>query len=274
MLKKIYKKSRSKDEAEKPFWISYADLMTAGMALFLVVMAVTIISLKKKYSEKSLAERNRERSISACFDELKKRTSEFSDLKEKQFNLEPKSNESLISNKGKSINSISSKNIFYNKGESIRIDLGQIVKFKNNDWRLSLKQSDFIREYMPKVIDWVTTKECSKFFRRVMVEGYTSKTGNYIYNLGLSQKRSKQIVCALFDKNIENKFLVSNFHKNKIKDLFLVGGYSFNDQKKSDKESRRVELKLEFWKLKEKQVKRKNNLQQTTLSDKKLGVCS
>ena len=28
------------DEAEKPFWISYSDLMTALMVLFLVVMAV------------------------------------------------------------------------------------------------------------------------------------------------------------------------------------------------------------------------------------------
>lgn len=29
--------ARSKDEGEKPFWISFADLMTAMMILFLVV---------------------------------------------------------------------------------------------------------------------------------------------------------------------------------------------------------------------------------------------
>ena len=43
-----FKKSH-KDEGEKPFWISYSDLMTACMTLFLVVMAVTIVMLKKKY---------------------------------------------------------------------------------------------------------------------------------------------------------------------------------------------------------------------------------
>ena len=32
----IIVKRGSKDEAEKPFWISYADLMTALMVLFLV----------------------------------------------------------------------------------------------------------------------------------------------------------------------------------------------------------------------------------------------
>ncbi|HGW3093389.1 TPA: flagellar motor protein MotB, partial [Escherichia coli] len=30
-------RQRRSDEAEKPFWISYADLMTAMMVLFLVV---------------------------------------------------------------------------------------------------------------------------------------------------------------------------------------------------------------------------------------------
>ena len=31
----------TQDEGEKPFWISFADLMTACMTVFLVVMAVT-----------------------------------------------------------------------------------------------------------------------------------------------------------------------------------------------------------------------------------------
>ena len=44
---RAHKKSH-KDEGEKPFWISYADLMTACMTLFLVVMAVTIVMLQKK----------------------------------------------------------------------------------------------------------------------------------------------------------------------------------------------------------------------------------
>ena len=34
---------RSKEEAEKPFWISFSDLMTALMVLFLVAMAVALM---------------------------------------------------------------------------------------------------------------------------------------------------------------------------------------------------------------------------------------
>ena len=35
----------SRDEAEKPFWISFSDLMTALMVLFLVAMAVALVSV-------------------------------------------------------------------------------------------------------------------------------------------------------------------------------------------------------------------------------------
>ena len=36
---------RGKADGEKPFWISYADLMTAMMVLFLSAMAVTIAAV-------------------------------------------------------------------------------------------------------------------------------------------------------------------------------------------------------------------------------------
>ena len=44
-------KRGSKGEPEKPFWISYADLMTALMVLFLVVMSVALLAVTKTASE-------------------------------------------------------------------------------------------------------------------------------------------------------------------------------------------------------------------------------
>ncbi len=35
----------NKDEAEKPFWISFSDMMTALMVLFLVAMAVALLAV-------------------------------------------------------------------------------------------------------------------------------------------------------------------------------------------------------------------------------------
>src|SRR5262245_34067288 len=41
----------ARDEAEKPFWISYADLMTALMALFLIVMVVALVNVQQQAAQ-------------------------------------------------------------------------------------------------------------------------------------------------------------------------------------------------------------------------------
>ena len=43
MLVQPPRRRRPRDEAEKPFWISFSDLMTALMVLFLVAMAVGLL---------------------------------------------------------------------------------------------------------------------------------------------------------------------------------------------------------------------------------------
>ena len=79
MFNRAYKKPKPKDEAEKPFWISYSDLMTACMTLFLVVMAVTIVFLEDKYKPKP---DYRGEAIQSCFSELEKNASkQFPDAK-------------------------------------------------------------------------------------------------------------------------------------------------------------------------------------------------
>ena len=49
MFYQLNRRRKAKEDAEKPFWISYSDLMTACMTLFLVVMAVEIVSLEKQF---------------------------------------------------------------------------------------------------------------------------------------------------------------------------------------------------------------------------------
>ena len=49
---------RGKSEGEKPFWISYADLMTAMMVLFLSAMAVTIAAITRKVTGPEEQRRN------------------------------------------------------------------------------------------------------------------------------------------------------------------------------------------------------------------------
>jgi heme/copper-type cytochrome/quinol oxidase subunit 2 len=49
-LRLPYRRS-TQDEAEKPFWISFSDMMTALMVLFLVVMTVTLLAVTHTISQ-------------------------------------------------------------------------------------------------------------------------------------------------------------------------------------------------------------------------------
>ncbi len=42
---------KTQDDAEKPFWISFSDMMTALMVLFLVVMTVTLLAVTHTVSQ-------------------------------------------------------------------------------------------------------------------------------------------------------------------------------------------------------------------------------
>ena len=42
---------RAREEAEKPFWISFADLMAALTVLFLLAMSVALLAVTKNVTE-------------------------------------------------------------------------------------------------------------------------------------------------------------------------------------------------------------------------------
>ncbi|OGT42062.1 MAG: hypothetical protein A3F13_01940 [Gammaproteobacteria bacterium RIFCSPHIGHO2_12_FULL_40_19] len=235
-------KRGNKQDGEQPFWISFADLMTACMTLFLVVMAVTIIELQKKYEGQIAQEKARKDSIESCSNELK------NDPEVKKHNAQ----------------------INFNNGDAIRIDLGSVVNFDSGRYSISNDGSRFLRSYIPSVLKTVKSKQCKQFFKKVVVEGYTDIDGTYMTNLQLSLQRSRQVVCELSKSDDVGKTLTSDELKE-IRDLFLVGGFSFNSLKKVKAESRRVELKLEFWPLNEKKLE--DDSRANDLSNKEFGRC-
>lgn len=205
---------RGRDEGEKPFWISYADLMTALMMLFLVVMVVSLFAITSR-SDRHEAE------VDACMSEF-------------QIMAKPYSGVDVdVANR--------------------RVSFGERARFANKDYNLSVDSARRLREFAPVVLQFSNSACGKKLLKRVVVEGYTSKTGTYLFNLDLSLKRAHSVLCALFDKPVSGETPLTDEARQHIRRLFLVGGYSFNSGRGSDEESRRVELKLEFWGLDEKE---------------------
>ena len=60
-------------------------------------------------------------------------------------------------------------------------------------------------------------------------------------------------MCALLDPKFSTANL-TDLQKNQVKQLFLAGGVAFNGAKDSKEASRRVELRLNFYGLKEKET--------------------
>ncbi len=215
MLNRIVLKRGQRQEGESPFWISFSDLMTALMALFLLVMAVTLISVTKEVTSAEQRKIQREQDIKELMSTIQEQSREFPEVKV---------NESTY-----------------------RIDLGNVVQFESARSDIQERGARFLRRYVPVLLKAQESELGQKWIRRIVVEGFTDQDGTYLYNLGLSLDRSQRVVCVLFASPYPDEQPLSELQKRQIRDLFLVGGYSFNSMKESKEASRRVELKVDFW---------------------------
>lgn len=202
----------SRDEAEKPFWISFADLMTALMVLFLVVMAVALLAVTKTASENDIQAAQHKQDVDACMVQAVSAAKKFDGVK-------------VIP-------------------ERRVIDFGDRARFALNSSSLSSEQQGVLRRFVPELLSMAQTPSCQRVLKRIVVEGYTDRTGSYLGNLNLSLMRSQRVLCAMFAT--EGEFLLNNRQKQAVRDVFLVGGFAFNASKDTADESRRVEMRIEF----------------------------
>ena len=219
MFAPIIVKRRSKDEAEKPFWISYADLMTALMVLFLVVMSVALLAVTRTVSQIEQEKAQRQEDIAKLLDEVEQAADRYPGVK-------------------------------VDRDRDI-IDFGDKAHFDKGRYSLNPDQDRLLRAFVPEVLAIARNDLGRKWLKQIVVEGFASPEGDYLYNLNLSLERSQRVLCTLFAPPYSDEKSMTPAELEQVRDLFLVGGYSFNATKydaatKSYDESRRVELRLEF----------------------------
>ena len=236
---------QTRDEAEKPFWISFSDLMTACMTVFLIVMAVTVVSMK---------------------DEIERIKRVTAYARERQSEIEQFANQL----RGSSEQAYPQVKVEIIK-DTVNIDLGSGVNFVSGSADISDAGSRFLRGYLPKVLEAAKTDLGKKWLKRVVVEGFTDTDGSYLFNLDLSLQRSRKVVCAMYAPPAKGELAMPQDELEQIRDLFLVGGYSFNSMQASKAKSRRIELKLEFWQAGEKEQMQKQP--KPDLTGKAFGRC-
>jgi outer membrane protein OmpA-like peptidoglycan-associated protein len=219
VLSQAIKPARRKQEAERPFWISYADLMTAMMTLCLVAMAVTILAMSQELKQELSAEDTRAQQILSICSQIKA--------------------------------GIGSRPEIHVNCKDNRIDFGAAGRFGYQDYRLRPEVQADLAALVPVILQASDSTDGRKWFKQVVIEGYTDTKGPYLYNLYLSLKRSYWMMCMLVDPKRNAALGLSEQQIQQVRELFLAGGVSFNEAKQSDDASRRVELRLQFFTRKE-----------------------
>ncbi|MFP3523850.1 type I Zorya anti-phage system protein ZorB1 [Pantoea sp. SIMBA_072] len=214
-------KKRRSDEAEKPFWISYADLMTAMMVLFLVVMVASLSSVTQRIQRAEEGEKVRGKDIAKLCERL--------ELHARNVN----------------------KTIVVDCHDN-RISFGEAGRFDHNRFFLNAEGQKALQDVVPLVLDAADSEEGKKWFKQIVIEGFTDTDGSYLYNLHLSLQRSEWVMCSLLDSRSPLQNSISTEQQIQIRKLFLAGGVSFNNAKESKEASRRVELRMQFFGLKDK----------------------
>lgn len=207
---------RARAEGEKPFWISFSDLMSALMVLFLVAMSVALLAVTKKISDEEREDKERVAAIVTLMDEIREVVSakEFEGVR-------------VIGN---------------------TIDFGPRGTFeKEGQNTLSAPQRELLWQFTPRLLEKLRTTEASRhWFKRAVVEGYSSQSGKYLFNLNLSLERSARVLCELLREPRNGEVPLSEEDRRLIATKFFVGGASFNSLRATAEGSRRIEFKLEF----------------------------
>lgn len=222
---RIVLKRGGKDEPEKPFWISFSDLMTALMVLFLVAMSVALLAVTKTVTEAEKAREEREKELKELLGQVERAAQQLGISVERNRNV---------------------------------IDFKERALFDTGSHKLKADQAALLRRFVPKVLEIARNELGKRWLKRIVVEGFTDQRGTYLYNLNLSLQRSQRVLCALLGPPGSDEVAMTPDELEQIRELFLVGGYSFNSAKPTPGESRRIEFRLEFYTVGEKPVENVN----------------
>lgn len=189
-----------------PFWISYADLMTALVMLFLVVMSISMVAVA---SRAMVEKKSRETEIQKLLEELDQ------EVRKRGMDVQ--------------VNRLSDT-----------ISMGEKALFAHDSYRLTRSAKEALQALVPVLLESSATDKGKRWLKRIHIEGYTDETGSYLYNVNLSLHRAQAVVCALFAGDLTEE------QQSQLKKLLIIDGATITSVKPTRDESRRVEVRLEF----------------------------
>ncbi|MCI3919921.1 OmpA family protein [Paenibacillus sp. TRM 82003] len=215
-------------EEKESFWVSYSDLLSGILVVFILVIMIMIYNAQQAYEEKAAALEETE----ATLEENKRIIEEVVGVKARII-------EELI----KAFQDSDLQMEVDPQTGTIRFSGG--VFFEKDSAAVSAVGASYLKQFIPRYVEILLSDAFKDEIAQIIVEGHTDTEGGYIYNLKLSQNRAFSVVTEIFNPNFP-KFS----QQEELKRVITANGRSFsfpiyNDKQEIDAEkSRRVEFKF------------------------------
>jgi outer membrane protein OmpA-like peptidoglycan-associated protein len=232
------------ESADKAFWISFADMMTALMVLFLMVMAVALLAITQRQPPQPTppVEVVKPQPPSAAEPESTPPVKTETPPEPVPADAQSRAVDLLMQQIAAAVEGTPGVQLDTRRHV---IDFGDRARFMTGSHRLDTASAQLLRRFVPQLLAITQTTLGKRWIHRVVVEGFADPRGDYLYNLNLSLQRGQRVLCALLDR-AEDGSVLSDTQRAEVRDIFAVGGFSFNDQRESLDASRRIELRIEF----------------------------
>lgn len=207
------------EEKATDYWMSFSDMMASLLLVFILFLTMTMyqVSVQEELLSDKEDEVNKIIGVRKMIvEELKE---EFKDS-ELQIDIDP---------------------------ETGAITFSEGVFFDYNEYKLKDTGKKYLKQFIPQYIKVLLDDKNKDYISEIIIEGHTDKTGSYVYNLELSQKRAFEVAKYVLSDEFSE---ISREEKEKLRSILTANGRSYSyaivdgDGEIVAEKSRRVEFKF------------------------------
>ncbi|WP_071394825.1 OmpA/MotB family protein [Bacillus tuaregi] len=203
---------KRRHKSEVNYWQSYADLMSAMLMVFALLLTLVILDIREIQEQQ---EEKIEEVVSVKSEIIKALTEAFSE-----------SNVSIDIDQ-----------------QTGAIRFPGSVLYEYNSAALSPAGKDFLNQFVPNYLDILLQDRFKDEISSIIIEGHTDNSGTYLYNMKLSQERAYSVLDYIYNEEMPD------FHVRELsKEYVTANGRGFtspledSNGQYSPELSRRVEF--------------------------------
>jgi chemotaxis protein MotB len=203
---------RYKKRTEVNYWMSYADLMSAMLMVFALLLTLVILDYRELFEKK---EKEIQEVVSVKTEIIKALTEAFE-----------KSNMAIEIDQ-----------------QTGAIRFPGSVLFETNSSEISNEGKAFLKQFIPKYMGILLQDRFKDEISSIIIEGHTDRQGTYMYNMSLSQERAYSVLEYIYSDEFPN------FKERELSKKYITAnGRSFSSPLTNEKgeydanRSRRVEF--------------------------------